>query len=259
MIEAAIGLRFALFLQHNHVRNPVRIAYRGILNCFPDPAVSFACDCEHSGLRQAMHLEHTWGRRTFEIGVDIEPVLPRVGWNLEHREPARHQGLQRATQDCSHDRWWIVLQDDNREPEIKRLCHSKIRRHGEAVVDVRQAGVSRPGLGMCEMRAGNVARDDSREALGQMVGNAPEAAAIFKYRREIAGLAARTSECRDQPVTINMAGGEELVLGARDPSRQIFIMTQDRPMWFRLDRKSTRLNSSHSQISYAVFCLKKKT
>src|SRR2546430_7807598 len=28
-------------------------------------------------------------------------------------------------------------------------------------------------------------------------------------------------------------------------------------LWLR-DRKSTRLNSSHSQISYAVFCLKKK-
>src|SRR2546421_9648965 len=27
---------------------------------------------------------------------------------------------------------------------------------------------------------------------------------------------------------------------------------------FDLDRKSTRLNSSHDQISYAVFCLKKK-
>src|SRR5206468_9049100 len=26
----------------------------------------------------------------------------------------------------------------------------------------------------------------------------------------------------------------------------------------RIDRKSTRLNSSHDQISYAVFCLKKK-
>src|SRR3712207_8125782 len=26
-----------------------------------------------------------------------------------------------------------------------------------------------------------------------------------------------------------------------------------------LDRKSTRLNSSHANISYAVFCLKKKT
>src|SRR2546430_13132803 len=28
-------------------------------------------------------------------------------------------------------------------------------------------------------------------------------------------------------------------------------------LWLK-DRKSTRLNSSHSQISYAVFCLKKK-
>src|SRR5690606_39522532 len=27
---------------------------------------------------------------------------------------------------------------------------------------------------------------------------------------------------------------------------------------YRLDRKSTRLNSSHVKISYAVFCLKKK-
>src|SRR2546430_6856358 len=36
----------------------------------------------------------------------------------------------------------------------------------------------------------------------------------------------------------------------------------DRRAWRRAcpepDRKSTRLNSSHSQISYAVFCLKKK-
>src|SRR2546430_12408236 len=30
------------------------------------------------------------------------------------------------------------------------------------------------------------------------------------------------------------------------------------PCCGRRDRKSTRLNSSHSQISYAVFCLKKK-
>src|SRR2546421_791918 len=30
------------------------------------------------------------------------------------------------------------------------------------------------------------------------------------------------------------------------------------PVWSPEDRKSTRLNSSHDQISYAVFCLKKK-
>src|SRR2546427_4880627 len=34
-------------------------------------------------------------------------------------------------------------------------------------------------------------------------------------------------------------------------------VSQD-PFGGRRDRKSTRLNSSHSQISYAVFCLKKK-
>src|SRR5689334_23449804 len=33
---------------------------------------------------------------------------------------------------------------------------------------------------------------------------------------------------------------------------------QWRVLRFGLDRKSTRLNSSHSSISYAVFCLKKK-
>src|SRR5690606_42100819 len=34
---------------------------------------------------------------------------------------------------------------------------------------------------------------------------------------------------------------------------------RDRPLIRRQDRKSTRLNSSHVKISYAVFCLKKKT
>src|SRR3712207_7962300 len=34
---------------------------------------------------------------------------------------------------------------------------------------------------------------------------------------------------------------------------------QARPKRRRVDRKSTRLNSSHANISYAVFCLKKKT
>src|SRR2546430_11503919 len=35
--------------------------------------------------------------------------------------------------------------------------------------------------------------------------------------------------------------------------RHVFLGEEDNG-----DRKSTRLNSSHSQISYAVFCLKKK-
>src|SRR5207253_7446314 len=34
--------------------------------------------------------------------------------------------------------------------------------------------------------------------------------------------------------------------------------TADEAAWEQSDRKSTRLNSSHVAISYAVFCLKKK-
>src|SRR5688572_31981397 len=49
---------------------------------------------------------------------------------------------------------------------------------------------------------------------------------------------------------------------SRDSLPQPSHLTQiaTRCMWARRseDRKSTRLNSSHSQISYAVFCLKKK-
>src|SRR5258708_14445794 len=39
----------------------------------------------------------------------------------------------------------------------------------------------------------------------------------------------------------------------------IFFCSRVRTMKSRVDRKSTRLNSSHQIISYAVFCLKKKT
>src|SRR5256885_3703378 len=37
-----------------------------------------------------------------------------------------------------------------------------------------------------------------------------------------------------------------------------FLGTRSKCCWGFLDRKSTRLNSSHLVISYAVFCLKKK-
>src|SRR2546430_8601234 len=44
-------------------------------------------------------------------------------------------------------------------------------------------------------------------------------------------------------------------VGQRLPQDEKYDRADDRPLQ---DRKSTRLNSSHSQISYAVFCLKKK-
>src|SRR5688572_32592455 len=42
------------------------------------------------------------------------------------------------------------------------------------------------------------------------------------------------------------------------PPRKTFLIGTSGYVAETEDRKSTRLNSSHSQISYAVFCLKKK-
>src|SRR2546422_2753059 len=43
------------------------------------------------------------------------------------------------------------------------------------------------------------------------------------------------------------------------PVRQPGVARRETDAPGQLDRKSTRLNSSHGYISYAVFCLKKKT
>src|SRR2546430_15253258 len=43
------------------------------------------------------------------------------------------------------------------------------------------------------------------------------------------------------------------------PDHGVFDHVRAERVEEKIDRKSTRLNSSHSQISYAVFCLKKKT
>src|SRR5258708_11269564 len=48
-----------------------------------------------------------------------------------------------------------------------------------------------------------------------------------------------------------LASGSRSLLGLLFPSRALRVGTF-------VDRKSTRLNSSHQIISYAVFCLKKK-
>src|SRR3712207_8795011 len=44
----------------------------------------------------------------------------------------------------------------------------------------------------------------------------------------------------------------------RGPGEEMGAGTSVEPARAGIDRKSTRLNSSHANISYAVFCLKKK-
>src|SRR3712207_7627099 len=62
-------------------------------------------------------------------------------------------------------------------------------------------------------------------------------------------------------------GGKAILLGHLFPGIGALISIpagikrmpiMGRFMFYTVDRKSTRLNSSHANISYAVFCLKKK-
>src|SRR3712207_7135253 len=70
------------------------------------------------------------------------------------------------------------------------------------------------------------------------------------------------------PYTTLFRSVEQRVVDAGVARRHRSLVDDDRPRLVRLedrhavdraaDRKSTRLNSSHANISYAVFCLKKK-
>src|SRR2546430_5116342 len=64
-----------------------------------------------------------------------------------------------------------------------------------------------------------------------------------------------------QGTTVTVSNGTATVGFAGVPGRSYQVQrSTNLADWATLviDRKSTRLNSSHSQISYAVFCLKKK-
>src|SRR3712207_8120152 len=55
-------------------------------------------------------------------------------------------------------------------------------------------------------------------------------------------------------VAVDLLGEPDLLLAERRPVRAVRVLLVGRA---GRDRKSTRLNSSHANISYAVFCLKK--
>src|SRR5438309_5848871 len=80
----------------------------------------------------------------------------------------------------------------------------------------------------------------------------PPRSTLFPYttlfRSIFAGIGRRRGKEKCDAVVDRLAGG-----GAEGRTHG-----QSRRRYTSEDRKSTRLNSSHSSISYAVFCLKKK-
>src|SRR3989475_7856843 len=87
----------------------------------------------------------------------------------------------------------------------------------------------------------------------------------LEYQKALEFLANLAAEAGDHSQSVmwlrRLANSDPLSAGATKKLMLALAAAGDRAgavKHARLDRKSTRLNSSHSQISYAVFCLKKK-
>src|SRR3712207_8813479 len=85
----------------------------------------------------------------------------------------------------------------------------------------------------------------------------PPRSTLFPYttlfRSQLAVAAAYLNGEIDLEGDVGAAIGLRDLFHDRHPLKYLWRFVQP------LDRKSTRLNSSHANISYAVFCLKKKT
>src|SRR3712207_7218323 len=86
----------------------------------------------------------------------------------------------------------------------------------------------------------------------------PPRSTLFPYTT----LFRSAAEGPPDPAPVAAAGGAARALPDRDRGadrlRALARSGQARGSVLQRDRKSTRLNSSHANISYAVFCLKKK-
>src|SRR5438309_4295402 len=78
----------------------------------------------------------------------------------------------------------------------------------------------------------------SQKLGGRIVSNEKIALDQSSYRTEVESM---------------LAGNPQVIFTEADPQTDSTFLSE-----VKQDRKSTRLNSSHSSISYAVFCLKKK-
>src|SRR2546422_4799438 len=76
----------------------------------------------------------------------------------------------------------------------------------------------------------------------------PPRSTLFPYTTLFRSLQRGDPAAPEGPIPRRRQSGDPLLPGPRPRRRQAL----------RRDRKSTRLNSSHGYISYAVFCLKKK-
>src|SRR3712207_8803699 len=82
---------------------------------------------------------------------------------------------------------------------------------------------------------------------------------LFRSDQHIADAPERDKDQHCEECPANTPAHDLPLLGTSGPTGQILARANRAvARGYAADRKSTRLNSSHANISYAVFCLKKK-
>src|SRR5436190_2613410 len=180
-----------------------------------------------------------------ELGADVLEVLPH--------EPRQHEPIVQlgapALELAGHIRLLPEARDERAHQELLRERHARVRRHLEgAHLEESQPPSGAVGgiqLVDAELGAVRVAAHVDQQVAEDAVDE-PRRALSLRLALELAEgdldlvdrVVARLVDAR------RLAGRADEHAGEKERERR--------------DRKSTRLNSSHTVISYAVFCLKKK-
>src|SRR5204862_8193855 len=100
----------------------------------------------------------------------------------------------------------------------------------------------------------HINRCRSHSPLAPSLTPAPPRSPLFPYTTLFRSFAFMIQQAIENVGGLSGIGGDDLGVERRE---SVGHMGVEQHAGFR-DRKSTRLNSSHVEISYAVFCLKKK-
>src|SRR5205085_3845173 len=110
----------------------------------------------------------------------------------------------------------------------------------------------------------NVSVPQSGKSVNAVVAGLNPLGIVKGSLRSSSAAASNLSEATPSSQDVCVAGAKFAQQLGAQPGTALVLTSSDRRESCRVasirqtDRKSTRLNSSHSQISYAVFCLKKK-
>src|SRR2546426_6713380 len=91
----------------------------------------------------------------------------------------------------------------------------------------------------------------------------PPRSTLFPYTTLFRSPLRESDMLESQRRLYDLGGFNQVQIAHQDPEtggteRTVLVSVEEARRWTVGDRKSTRLNSSHLVISYAVFCLKKK-